>query len=148
MTGHVVVSVRGLGKAYGALVAVNDVSFEVAQGEIFGMVGPNGAGKTTTIECMEGLRRPDGGRVRVLGLDPASDGYALRPRMGAQLQTSALPERMRVWEALDLFASFYPGWSAIRSASPPRWRSACSASSRWGSCWPASSRRLAPPWRR
>jgi len=102
-----VVSVERLRKTYGPVIAVDEVSFEVQEGEIFGMVGPNGAGKTTTIECMEGLRRPDSGRVAVLGLDPDRNGNALRPRIGAQLQTSALPERMRVWEALDLFASFY-----------------------------------------
>jgi len=102
-----VVSVERLRKTYGPVIAVDEISFEVQEGEIFGMVGPNGAGKTTTIECMEGLRRPDSGRVAVLGLDPDRNGNALRPRIGAQLQTSALPERMRVWEALDLFASFY-----------------------------------------
>jgi ABC-2 type transport system ATP-binding protein len=72
------------------------------------MVGPNGAGKTTTVECIEGLRQPDGGHIRVLGLDPHHDGYALRARIGIQLQESVLQDRMKVWEALDLFASFYP----------------------------------------
>ncbi len=103
-----IVQVEGLRKVYGATVAVEEVSFEVREGEIFGMVGPNGAGKTTTIECLEGLRKPDAGRVRVLGLDPQRDGRALRKRTGMQLQQSNLPERMRVWEALDLYASFYP----------------------------------------
>jgi len=102
-----VVKVEALRKIYGDTIAVDGVSFEVARGEIFGMVGPNGAGKTTTIECIEGMRRPDGGSVTVLGIDPQRDGNELRPRIGAQLQTSALPERIRVWEALDLFASFY-----------------------------------------
>jgi ABC-2 type transport system ATP-binding protein len=83
------------------------VSFEVKPGEIFGMVGPNGAGKTTTIECLEGLRRPDGGRATVLDLDPQRDGYRLRERIGVQLQQSALPDRLKVGEAMDLFASFY-----------------------------------------
>jgi ABC-2 type transport system ATP-binding protein len=107
MSGKPVVEVERLRKTYGDVVAVEEVSFEVQEGEIFGMVGPNGAGKTTTIECVEGMRRPDSGRVSVLGLDPDRNGNALRPRIGAQLQTAALPERMRVWEALDLFASFY-----------------------------------------
>ena len=102
-----VVQVEGLRKVYGATVAVDEVSFEVREGEIFGMVGPNGAGKTTTIECLEGLRKPDRGLVRVLGVDPQRDGQILRERTGMQLQQSNLPERMRVWEALDLYASFY-----------------------------------------
>jgi ABC-2 type transport system ATP-binding protein len=104
-----IVQVDGLHKVYGATVAVDEVSFEVREGEIFGMVGPNGAGKTTTIECLEGLRKPDAGTVRVLGVDPQCDGQTLRERTGMQLQQSNLPERMRVWEALDLYASFYPG---------------------------------------
>ena len=108
MEGKPVVEVENLRRAYGQLVAVDAVSFEVRAGEIFGMVGPNGAGKTTTIECIEGLRRPDGGRVRVLGLDPQRDAYALQPRIGVQLQESALQDRIKVWEALDLVASFYP----------------------------------------
>uniref|UniRef100_A0A7C1JAM9 ABC transporter ATP-binding protein n=1 Tax=Caldilinea aerophila TaxID=133453 RepID=A0A7C1JAM9_9CHLR len=108
MPGKPIVQVEHLRKVYGATVAVDDVSFEVYEEEIFGMVGPNGAGKTTTIECIEGLRRPDSGQVRVLGLDPQHDGYALRPRIGIQLQESALQDRLKVWEALDLFASFYP----------------------------------------
>lgn len=102
-----IVQVDGLRKVYGSTVAVEDVSFEVREGEIFGMVGPNGAGKTTTIECLEGLRKPDQGMVRVLGMDPQRDGRILRERTGTQLQQSNLPERMRVWEALDLYASFY-----------------------------------------
>ena len=103
-----IVKVEQLRKTYGATVAVDEVSFEVQAGEIFGMVGPNGAGKTTTIECLEGLRKPDAGTVRVLGLDPQRDGHTLRTRTGMQLQQSNLPERMKVWEALDLYASFYP----------------------------------------
>jgi len=106
MTGPVI-SVAALEKSYGAVRAVDAISFEVAEGEIFGVVGPNGAGKTTTIECLEGLRAPDGGQVRVLGLDPHRDGDALRERIGAQLQQSALPARLRVGEAMRLFASFY-----------------------------------------
>jgi ABC-2 type transport system ATP-binding protein len=87
------------------------VSFAVERGEIFGILGPNGAGKTTSVECIQGLPRPDGGTVRVLGLDPQADAGRLRPRVGAQLQHSALPDRIKVWEALDLFASFVPGGS-------------------------------------
>lgn len=101
------VQVELLHKSYNHLIAVDDISFEVQEGEVFGMVGPNGAGKTTTIECLEGLRRPDRGKVSVLGLNPQTDGYALRERIGMQLQESALPDRIRVWEAMDLHASFY-----------------------------------------
>jgi ABC-2 type transport system ATP-binding protein len=103
-----VVKVKRLRKTYGKTVAVEDISFEVYEGEIFGMVGPNGAGKTTTIECIEGLRQPDEGDIEVLGLDPKKDETALRERIGVQLQTSALQDRIKVWEALDLYASFYP----------------------------------------
>jgi ABC-2 type transport system ATP-binding protein len=103
-----VVSVRNLVKHYPAVKAVDQISFDVYQGEIFGMVGPNGAGKTTTIECLEGLRRPDGGTIQVLGLDPQRDRYPLRERIGVQFQSAALPDRIKVWEALDLFAAFYP----------------------------------------
>lgn len=99
--------VERLHKSYGEIQAVKDVSFAVLQGEIFGMVGPNGAGKTTTIECLEGLRRPTRGRLSVLGLDPRTQGYELRQRIGVQLQESSLPDRLRVGEALGLFAAFY-----------------------------------------
>ncbi len=101
------ITVENLRKVYGNLVAVDSITFEVHEGEIFGMVGPNGAGKTTTIECIEGLRRPDGGSARVLGMDPQRDGYELRERIGVQLQEATLPDRIKVWEALDLFAAFY-----------------------------------------
>jgi ABC-2 type transport system ATP-binding protein len=107
MQNDAVVTVADLRKVYGPVTAVDGISFGVQQGEIFGLIGPNGAGKTTTIECIEGLRRPDGGRVEVLGLDPQRDGDSLRPRIGGQLQESALQDRLRVWEALDLFASLY-----------------------------------------
>jgi ABC-2 type transport system ATP-binding protein len=110
----IVVEVEGLHKAYGPTRAVDGVSFTVEQGEVFGLVGPNGAGKTTTIECVEGLRRPDAGRVRVLGLDPGGDRQALAERIGIQLQQASLPARLRVGEALTLFASFY------RATSSPR----------------------------
>ncbi len=102
-----VIEVNHLHKRYGSRVAVDDVSFAVEQGEIFGIVGPNGAGKTTTVECIEGLRTPEQGTVTVLGLDPHRDGAELRQRVGAQLQESALPAKMEVWEALDLYSSFY-----------------------------------------
>ena len=102
-----IVQVEGLRKTYSATVAVDEVSFEVQEGEIFGMVGPNGAGKTTTIECLEGLRQSDGGTIQVLGLDPLRDRYQLRERIGVQFQSATLPDRIKVWEALDLFAAFY-----------------------------------------
>ncbi len=102
------IEVEALAKRYGDAVAVAEVSFTVAPGEIFGLLGPNGAGKTTIVECVQGLRRPDGGRVRILGLDPLRDRVALRRRIGSQLQESGLPDRLKVWEALDLFASLTP----------------------------------------
>jgi ABC-2 type transport system ATP-binding protein len=100
-----IIEVQNLRKTYGRTVAVDDISFEVAKGEIFGLLGPNGAGKTTTVECLQGLRHPDSGNVRVLGLDPRLEAQTLRRRIGSQLQESALPDRIKVWEALDLFAS-------------------------------------------
>jgi ABC-2 type transport system ATP-binding protein len=103
-----IVQVQGLRKTYDDIVAVDGISFEVKEGEIFGMVGPNGAGKTTAIECLEGLRKPDAGTLRVVGVDPQRDRNTLRERIGTQLQQSNLPDRMKVWEALDLYASFYP----------------------------------------
>lgn len=106
--GKPVIGVDKLRKVYGQIVAVDDISFEVFDGEIFGMVGPNAAGKTTTIECVEGLRRQDSGQIKVLGLDPQRDAYALRERIGVQLQTAVLPQHIKVWEACDLFSSFYP----------------------------------------
>ncbi|MFC0503705.1 ABC transporter ATP-binding protein [Micromonospora costi] len=102
-----VIEVTNLHKRYGDLVAVDDVTFTVEGGEIFGILGPNGAGKTTTVECVAGLRVPDGGGVSVLGLDPRRDAAPLRERVGVQLQESQLPDRLRVGEALDLYASFY-----------------------------------------
>jgi ABC-2 type transport system ATP-binding protein len=104
-----VIEVEGLHKSYGDHVAVEDVGLEVRAGEIFGLLGPNGAGKTTTVECLQGLRRRSRGRVRVLGLDPERDGDRLRRRIGAQLQSSALPDRLRVGEALWLFARDHNG---------------------------------------
>jgi ABC-2 type transport system ATP-binding protein len=97
--------VDGLRKRYGDTTAVDGVSFDVAAGQIFGIIGANGSGKTTTVECVQALRRPDGGSVRVFGIDPQTDRAALRSVIGSQLQESELPDRLRVWEALDLFAS-------------------------------------------
>jgi ABC-2 type transport system ATP-binding protein len=102
-----VIEVENLQKKYGKVVAVDGISFAVGRGEIFGIVGPNGAGKSTTVECLAGLREKDGGTVRVLGLDPLRDGRKLRQRIGVQLQQAALPDDIKVWEALDLYASFY-----------------------------------------
>src|SRR6516165_10643483 len=103
-----IIEVRGLRKEYGDTVAVDNVSFTVQEGEIFGILGPNGAGKTTTVECVEGLRRPDGGSVRVFGIDPYADRREARSLIGAQLQESQLPDKITVAEAIDLYASFYP----------------------------------------
>jgi len=102
-----VIQVSGIRKTYGATVAVSDVSFEVNQGEIFGLIGPNGAGKTTTMECVEGVRRPDSGAILVLGLDPFRDVYQLQNLIGVQLQQAQLQKRIKVWEAVDLWASLY-----------------------------------------
>jgi ABC-2 type transport system ATP-binding protein len=102
------IEVSHLRKTYGPTVAVDDVSFSVAEGEIFGILGPNGAGKTTTVECTIGLRTPDSGSVRVLGLDPGTDREELHLAVGVQLQSSVLPGRLRVGEILDLYQSFYP----------------------------------------
>jgi ABC-2 type transport system ATP-binding protein len=101
------IAVHRLHKRYRGHIAVQDVSFTVAQGEIFGILGPNGAGKTTIVECIAGLRTPDGGQIRVLGLDPQRDRAALRQRVGVQLQASRLPGKITVGEALALFGSFY-----------------------------------------
>jgi ABC-2 type transport system ATP-binding protein len=104
-----VIEVQQLRKTYGATVAVDDVSFQVEAGEIFGLLGTNGAGKTTTVECLQGLRHADSGHLRVLGLDPRTQTASLRQRIGSQLQESALPDRIKVWEALDLFAGIAAG---------------------------------------
>jgi ABC-2 type transport system ATP-binding protein len=102
------IQVSGIRKTYGSTVAVSDVSFEVSEGEIFGLIGPNGAGKTTTMECVEGVRRPDHGAIRILGLDPFRDVYQVQNRIGVQLQQAQLQKRIKVWEAVDLWASLYP----------------------------------------
>jgi ABC-2 type transport system ATP-binding protein len=101
------VEITHLRKTYGTLVAVDDVSLSVGQGEIFGVLGPNGAGKTTTVECAIGLRTPDAGTIRLLGLDPAADRNEIRRIVGVQLQAGALPDRLRVGEILDMYRSFY-----------------------------------------
>ena len=102
-----VIEVRNLHKTYGDTVAVDDVSFTVREGEIFGILGPNGAGKTTTVECVEGLRTANRGEISVLGLDPRRDRAELTQQLGVQLQDSQLPDRLKVAEALDLYSSFY-----------------------------------------
>lgn len=102
-----VVRVDGLQKRYGATRAVAGISFSVRRGEIFGILGPNGAGKTTTVECVTGLRRADAGTIEVLGLDPVRHERTLRERIGIQLQQANIPDRLRVREALRLYASFY-----------------------------------------
>jgi ABC-2 type transport system ATP-binding protein len=101
------VSVRHLRKTYGTVAAVDDVSFTVAAGEIFGVLGPNGAGKTTTVECAIGLRTPDSGTIRLLGLDPRADRARVHEIVGVQLQAGALPAKLRVGEILDMYRSFY-----------------------------------------
>ncbi len=101
------IQVENLHKNYGSLTAVQNISFFVQNQEIFGIVGPNGAGKTTTIECLEGLRRPDKGLVRVLGLDPQKSRRELHKRIGVQLQESHIASQIKVWEVLDLYTSFY-----------------------------------------
>jgi ABC-2 type transport system ATP-binding protein len=103
-----VIEVTDLRKVYGGRAVVDGVSFSVEAGEIFGVLGPNGAGKTTAVECIGGLRRRDGGSIRVAGMDPADEGGAFREVLGIQLQESRLPDKMRVIEAVNLYASFYP----------------------------------------
>ena len=103
-----IIRVSGIRKTYGKTIAVDDVSFEVEEGEIFGLIGPNGAGKTTTMECVEGLRRPDRGSISVLSLDPMRDARTLQQKVGVQLQQAQLQKRIKVREALDLWASLYP----------------------------------------
>src|SRR5215467_6189747 len=102
-----VLQVRNLTKRYGDVEAVRGISFEVHEGEVFGLLGPNGAGKTSTIEILEGLRTPDGGDISVCGLDPRTRANELKHEIGAALQSTSLPEKLRVCEAIRLFASFY-----------------------------------------
>ena len=101
------IEVEHLRKSYGAKIAVDDVTFDVADGEIFGLLGRNGAGKSTTVDCVAGLRAADAGRVRVTGLDPRRDRAEIRQRLGVQLQEGSLPDKLTVTEALRLYASFY-----------------------------------------
>ncbi|MFF3734163.1 ABC transporter ATP-binding protein [Streptomyces sp. NPDC002476] len=111
-----IIEVNGLRKAYGGRAAVDGVSFSVEAGEIFGILGPNGAGKTTTVECVEGLRIPDAGTVRVAGLDPVADHDRVTRLLGAQLQESELQAKITVAEALELYGSLYPApadWRAL-----------------------------------
>jgi ABC-2 type transport system ATP-binding protein len=116
-----VIEVTELTKRYAGHPVVDGISFEVQPGEIFGVLGPNGAGKTTAVECIEGLRSRDGGVIRVLGLDPRTQGHRLHQRIGVQLQDTQLPDRLRVGEAVDMYASFYP--------HPADWREVLA---RWG----------------
>jgi ABC-2 type transport system ATP-binding protein len=102
-----VVRVSSIRKTYGPTIAVDEVSFDVIEGEIFGLIGPNGAGKTTTMECVEGLRAPDRGEISVLGMHPGRDVYALQDRIGVQLQEAQLQKRIKVREAVGLWASLY-----------------------------------------
>jgi ABC-2 type transport system ATP-binding protein len=116
-----VIEVAGLTKRYGRQTVVDEISFHVDRGEIFGILGPNGAGKTTTVECLEGLRRRDSGQVRILGLDPRTDARQLHQRIGVQLQETQLPEKLKVREALEMYASLYQ--------DPADWRELLE---RWG----------------
>ncbi|MEO3811368.1 ABC transporter ATP-binding protein [Sphaerisporangium sp. B11E5] len=111
-----IIEINGLRKRYGGRAAIDDVSFSVAEGEVFGVLGRNGAGKTTTVECVSGLRVPDAGTVSVAGLDPREDRAELRRSLGVQLQDCTLPDKLRVGEALRLYASFYDhpaDWRAL-----------------------------------
>ncbi|HLV02895.1 MAG TPA: ABC transporter ATP-binding protein [Acidobacteriota bacterium] len=103
-----VISVSHLVKTYGSTTAVDNVSFQVYRGEIFGLIGPNGAGKTTTMECVQGLRKANSGTISVMGLDPRRDASTLRKRIGVQHQEAQLQKRIKVWEAVDLWSSLYP----------------------------------------
>ena len=112
MTGNMI-EVSNFSKRYGRFTAVDDISFHVEAGEIFGLLGPNGEGKTTTLECLEGLRTPDSGTLRVAGLDPSRDPHALRSVIGVQLQSSGMPESITPDEAMKLFCAYH--------AAPPRY---------------------------
>jgi ABC-2 type transport system ATP-binding protein len=136
-----VIEVTGLTKRYGGQAVVDGISFQVDQGEIFGILGPNGAGKTTAVECMEGLRRRDEGEVRILGLDPRTDGHRLHQRIGVQLQETQLQEKLKVREALELYASFYPHPADWRELLE-RWGLAAKASTRFGNLSGGQKQRL------
>ena len=107
------IQVSRIRKSYGATIAVSEVSFDVREGEVFGLIGPNGAGKTTTMECVEGVRRPDAGQISIMGLDPFRDRHEVQNRIGVQLQQAQLQKRIKVWEAVDLWAfSIQNRWTA------------------------------------
>jgi ABC-2 type transport system ATP-binding protein len=105
--GTPVIQAEGLYKSYGSVEALRGVSFEVEEGEVFGLLGPNGAGKTSTVEILEGMRTPDRGIARVCGLDPEKSGFEFKEQIGAVLQSTSLPDKIRVKEAIELFAKFY-----------------------------------------
>ncbi len=105
--GEPIIQVEDLYKSYDAVEAVRGVSFSVEEGEVFGLLGPNGAGKTSCVEILEGLRTADRGKVRVCGLDPETSGETFKEKIGAVLQSTALPDKLRVEEAIELFAQFY-----------------------------------------
>lgn len=108
MANEIIIKAEHVRKIYGETVAVKDISLEIMKGEIFGIVGPNGAGKTTFIECMEGIRKPDGGSIQVMEMNPINDHYSLSNFIGIQFQESELQPHIKVWEAVDLYAAFYP----------------------------------------
>ena len=113
---EVAIEVSGFGKTYGTVTAVDDISFSVHKGEIFGLLGPNGAGKTTTLECLEGLRRPDAGRLEILGVDPSREPRRLNGLIGVQLQTSSLPHTMTCDDAMRFFCAYHgvaPRWDLL-----------------------------------
>jgi ABC-2 type transport system ATP-binding protein len=135
------VEVSHLVKRYGDFTAVHDISFSVEEGEIFGILGPNGSGKTTTVESLQGLRRIDGGDVRILGLNPTTHAAEIRRSIGSQLQESALPDRVKVWEALELFGSIGdsgPPWPELLED----WGLAEKKDSRFGSLSGGQQQRL------
>jgi ABC-2 type transport system ATP-binding protein len=136
-----VIEVTGLTKRYENQAVVDGISFHVDRGEIFGILGPNGAGKTTAVECMEGLRRRDEGQVRILGLDPRTDGHRLHQRIGVQLQETQLQEKLKVREALELYASFYPHPADWRELLE-RWGLAAKAGTRFGDLSGGQKQRL------
>jgi ABC-2 type transport system ATP-binding protein len=136
-----VIEVTGLTKRYGGQPVVDGMSFHVERGEIFGILGPNGAGKTTAVECLEGLRRRDAGQVRILGLDPKTDGHRLHQRIGVQLQETQLQDKLKVREALELYASFYPHPADWRELLD-RWGLAGQSSARFGKLSGGQKQRL------
>ena len=117
-----IIQVSGIRKTYGKTVAVDEVSFDVAEGEIFGLIGPNGAGKTTTMECVEGLRRPDRGTISVLSLDPIRDARTLQQKVGVQLQQAQLQKRIKVREAICGRRSIHTRSTPTRCWSGSAWR--------------------------